>query len=136
MARALSLESSALFNLPKRMGYWPAVLVFLSFQLFLLADIAPNDPDRLATFVLGYWLFTFGGIVLFGADQWLNRIECFTVVFRFIGALRVLQTENEYRSGAPGWSSIAAAPLDASRAVLCLMILISGSFDGLHETFW
>ena len=136
MARILSLESSAIFNLPKRMGHWPAVLVFLSFQLFLLADIAPNDPDRLATFVLGYWLFTFGGIVLFGADQWLNRIECFTVVFRLIGSLRALQTENEYRSGVPGWSSIAAAPLDASRAVLCLMILISGSFDGLHETFW
>ena len=72
MARAFSLESSAIFNLPKRMGYWPAVLVFLFFQLFLLADIAPSDPDRLATFVLGYWLFTFGGIVLFGADQWLN----------------------------------------------------------------
>ncbi|MDG1257496.1 MAG: hypothetical protein P8O08_08795 [Paracoccaceae bacterium] len=136
MVRVLSLESSALFNLPKRMGHWPAVLVFFSFQLFLLADIAPNDPDRLATFVLGYWLFTFGGIVLFGADQWLNRIECFTVVFRLIGSLRALQTENEYRSGVPGWSSIAAAPLDTSRAVLCLMILISGSFDGLHETFW
>jgi hypothetical protein len=136
MARALSLESSALFNLPKRMGYWPAVLFFFFFQLFLLADIAPSDPDRLATFVLGYWLFTFGGIVLFGADQWLNRVECFTVMFRLIGSLRVLQTENEYRMGVPGWSSIATAPLDASRAVLCLMILISGSFDGLHETFW
>ena len=136
MARAFSLESSALFNIPKRMGYWPAVLIFLFFQLFLLTDIAPSDPDRLATFVLGYWLFTFGGIVLFGADQWLNRVECFTVMFRLIGSLRVLQTENEYRMGVPGWSSIAAAPLDASRAVLCLMILISGSFDGLHETFW
>tara|TARA_R110002110_G_scaffold44914_8_gene137739 strand:+ start:444 stop:1865 length:1422 start_codon:yes stop_codon:yes gene_type:complete len=136
LARVLSVDASAIFTLPKRLGHWPAVGGFLLFQLFLLADIAPNDPDRLAAFALGYWLFNFAGIVLFGADQWLGRVECFTVLFRLIGSLRMVQTDKTFRLGIPGWSSIAAAPLDASRAIFCVMILVSGSFDGLHETFW
>ena len=136
LARILLADSASIFKIPKWLGHWPAVGVFICFQLFLLADIAPSDPDRLATFALGYWLFTFAGIVLFGADQWLKRVECFTVLFRLIGSLRAVQAGDEYRVGVPGWASIAAAPLNTSRAVFCIMILISGSFDGLHETFW
>jgi hypothetical protein len=136
LARLVSGTSTDVLKIPERLGHWPAVIVFCCFQLFLLADIAPNDPDRLATFALGYWLFTFAGIVVFGADQWLSRVECFTVLFRLIGSLRAVQSGGGYRVGLPGWTSIAAAPLDTSRAVFCIMILISGSFDGLHETFW
>ena len=36
----------------------------------------------------------------------------------------------------PGWRSLELQPLPVSLAVFCLMILISGSFDGLSETFW
>jgi hypothetical protein len=136
LARVLSVDRSAVLTLPKGFGHWLAVVVFFGFQLFLLADIAPNDPDRLAAFALGYWLFTFAGIVLFGTDQWLGRVECFTVAFRLIGSLRAVQSEGSFRLGVPGWASIAAAPLDASKVVFCVMILVSGSFDGLHETFW
>lgn len=136
LARLVLGNSAGALKIPERLGHWPAVLVFLCFQLFLLADIAPNDPDRLATFALGYWLFTFAGIVVFGADQWLSRVECFTVLFRLIGTLRAVQSGESYRIGLPGWASIAAAPLDTGRVVFCIMILISGSFDGLHETFW
>lgn len=136
LARLLSVDGAAVFTLPKRLGYWPAVAVFLCFQLFLLADIAPSDPDRLATFVLGYWLFTFAGIVLFGTDQWLGRVECFSVLFRLIGSLRPLQSDGNFSIGTPGWARMSAGPLEPSRAIFCIMILVSGSFDGLHETFW
>jgi hypothetical protein len=136
LARLILGVPTDVLKIPERLGHWPAVGVFLIFQLFLLADIAPSDPDRLAVFALGYWLFTFAGIVVFGAEQWLSRVECFTVLFRLIGSLRAVQLSKYYRVGLPGWASIAAAPLDTSRAVFCIMILISGSFDGLHETFW
>jgi hypothetical protein len=136
LARFVLGSSTDAWKIPEQLGHWPAVIVFLCFQLFLLADIAPNDPDRLAMFALGYWLFTFAGIVVFGADQWLSRVECFTVLFRLVGSLRAVQSGENYRVGLPGWASIATAPLDTSRAVFCIMILISGSFDGLHETFW
>ena len=129
-------ESTTVLKLPKHFGHWPSVGIFLIFQMFLLADIAPNDPERLATFAFGYWLFTFAGIVLFGREAWLNRVECFTVLFHLIGSLRIFQTKDYCCFGLPGWSSIESAPLTTSRAIFCLMILISGSFDGLHETFW
>ena len=135
LTRVLLANSSQIFKIPKQLGQWPAVVVFLSFQLFMLADIAPNDPSRLTAFVLGYWLFTFFGIVLFGT-KWLRQCECFSVLFQLIGSLRVFQTDDNFRYGIPGWASIATTPLNTSRAVFCLMILISGSFDGLQETFW
>lgn len=136
LAKIVLSGSTAVLKVPKRLGHWPAVGVFLIFQLFLLADIAPNDPERLATFAFGYWLFTFAGILLFGTEPWLSRVECFTVLFRLIGTLRIVQVQNDYRLGLPGWASIAIAPLTTSKAVFCIIILISGSFDGLHETFW
>jgi hypothetical protein len=43
---------------------------------------------------------------------------------------------DEVRLGLPGWAAREKAPLDTSLSVFCLMILISGSFDGLRETFW
>jgi hypothetical protein len=100
LARFVLGSSTDAWKIPEQLGHWPAVIVFLCFQLFLLADIAPNDPDRLAMFALA------------------------------------VQSGESYRVGLPGWASIATAPLDTSRAVFCIMILISGSFDGLHETFW
>lgn len=134
--RLLLGESLPARRIPDALGNWPAVFTFLAFQYFLLVDIAPSDPSRLATFALAYWLFTFAGMVLFGAEQWLSRVECFSVLFRLIGSLRAVQATGRLQAGLPGWSSIAAAPLDTASSVFCLMILISGSFDGLKETFW
>ncbi len=123
-------------SLPDRLGAWPAVLVFLAFQGFVLADIAPNDPGRLARFALGYWLVTFLGMSLFGRQVWLTRVECFTVMFRLIGVLRPVGGSGCLKLGVPGWRGLQAAPLTGSFAAFCLVLLASGSFDGLHETFW
>ena len=125
-----------LVEMPARWRHWPAVLGFVGFQYFLLADIAPNDPDRLALILLGYSAVTFAGMAAFGAEAWLARAECFTVLFRLIGALRPLARRDGLRLGLPGWAALGKAPLDLSLSVFCLMILISGSFDGLRETFW
>ena len=38
--------------------------------------------------------------------------------------------------GFPGWGTLKLPASDSSHAVLCLVILATGSFDGLHETFW
>lgn len=128
--------SAPLLLLPERWGAWPAVAVFLMFQGFILADVAPNDPDRLALFALGYWVFTLAGMILCGSERWLAQVECFTVLFALIGRLRPVQAGGQGRYGFAGWRAVAEAPLHPSHAVFCLVILASGSFDGLHETFW
>ncbi len=123
-------------RLPAHWHAWPAVLIFLLFQCFILADIAPSDPPRLAAFAIGYWVFTLVGMSLCGADRWGRQVECFTVLFQLIGTLRPVHLWHRAKAGAPGWFSLSSGPLDSSHAVFCLVILASGSFDGLHETFW
>lgn len=132
----LSEQSPPLVILPARLQAWPAVIIFMAFQGFVLADIAPSDPDRIALFSLCYWVFTFAGMSLFGRDAWLAQVECFTILFRLIGTLRPVHLTQGYQVGFPGWGSLHHAPLTISHAVFCLIILASGSFDGLHETFW
>jgi hypothetical protein len=129
-------DAAGPLRLPEWLQAWPAVCIFLAFQGFVLADIAPNDPRRLASFALGYWVFTFAGMTLFGRAAWLAQVECFTFLFRLIGSLRPVDLQGRFKLGFVGWQSLLDAPLDLSRAVFCLIILASGSFDGLHETFW
>ncbi|MEP5729858.1 MAG: hypothetical protein ABJL67_10880 [Sulfitobacter sp.] len=130
------LGDRPILKFPEWLATWPAVAMLICFQLFLLADIAPSDPQRLGAIVLGYWIVTLIGIELFGKKDWLGRVECFSVMFRLIGWLRPLQYGGQVQFGFAGWLALRRAPLDLSCAVFCLVILSSGSFDGVNETFW
>ena len=129
-------QAGPIYRLPVKFRAWPAVIVFLVFQIFAMADIAPSDPRRLANIAAGYWIFTFLGMVVFGRKSWLSQVECFSVLFDLIGRLRALVWTQTLAIGLPGWNALDRMPFDKSRAVYCLVILGSGSFDGLHETFW
>ncbi|KIN70434.1 hypothetical protein Z945_3489 [Sulfitobacter noctilucae] len=122
--------------LPKSLSVWPAVLLFAAFMGFVLADTAPNDPERLATFALGYWLFTLTGMALFGRKAWLRQVECFTVLFGLIGNMRIAGGDRTLKLGVPGWQTFHGTRFDLSHAFFVLVLLAAGSFDGLHETFW
>lgn len=135
-ARFFGLGQKPSFKLPDPLAAWPAVATLICFQLFLLADVSPSDPQRLATIALGYWLFTLVGIELFSRDVWLHRVECFSVMFRLIGSLRPVQLDEGFRVGLPGWGGLRLAPLDTSYTIFCLAILAGGNFDGVNETFW
>jgi hypothetical protein len=129
-------DAAPIYRLPSRLQAWPAVLVFLSFQVFAIADIAPSDPRRLANIAAGYWIFTFLGMVIFGRKAWLSQVECFSVLFDLIGRLRMIVWVPSIRIGVPGWQALQRLALDRSQAIFCLVVLGAGSFDGLHETFW
>lgn len=129
-------DYKAPLELPKRASIWLAVIVFTAFQGFVLADTAPNDPDRLAAFALGYWAFTFAGMALFGRDDWLRQVECFTVLFNLLGTMRLAGGERFLKLGFPGWQVFRDVKFDLSHAMFVLVLLASGSFDGLYETFW
>lgn len=123
-------------KLPKAFGHWIAVLVFLAFGVFEIADPAPDDPARLTKFVLGYWLFTFVGMVLFGNKIWLSRCEPFTILFRLVASVSPVRWVPKLRIGLPGWSIFSMSMPSVSLAVFCLTLLGVGSFDGLKESFW
>ena len=131
--RLIAPDHTARLHLPGWLSIWPAVALMLAFQGLVLADAAPNDPGRLATFALAYWVFTLLGMTLFGRDDWLKQVECFSVLFALIGTMRIASGD---RIGAPGWQVFSGREFDLSHASFVLVILAAGSFDGLYETFW
>lgn len=122
-------------RLPAWLGHAPAMLGWALFAFFLLVDPAPDDPARLARAVAGYWLVTAAGMALFG-PAWLDRAECFTIWLGWLSRLAPLWTREGLRAGLPGARLTRMPPLVPSAAILLLVMLATGSFDGLNETFW
>jgi hypothetical protein len=84
------LSRSPPLGYPDWLGYWPAIAFFFAFAWFELVDPAPDDPERLAYAVAGYWVATLAGMVLFGEATWRDRAEPFSIFYRLIGGLSPL----------------------------------------------
>ena len=124
-------------NLPQRWGSWPAIIAYICFVAFLLADPAPDQPVRLAIFAGGYWLYTMICLVLFGEKVWFERGECFTILFGILARISPLYLgENKLRLCFPCSRLIVDLQPTFSQSILVLVALATSSFDGLNETFW
>ncbi len=115
-------------------GYPIAALTLLIFSLFVVTHIAPDDPERLATIALSYWAFTAAMLVLFG-ENWLQKAEPFTVYFKHLAKLSPIWSDTTLKTGFPGVRLAQANP-PLTLAILIIIALGAGSFDGLNETFW
>lgn len=123
-------------RLPVTLGYSLGIVGFLGFAYLLLADPAPTDPDRLARFVAAYWVFHMVLATLFG-PRWLRRAEGFTLIFRAYARLTVFgRHKGRLSLGLPGWQIARRRPFPTGMALLVVILLGTGSFDGLNETFW
>lgn len=124
-------------TMPEWLGCWPALVVFILFILFSLAYPAPDNPSILANVVLAYFLVNIAGSYLFGANAWLTRFECFTVLFALYAKLSPFKHDSAgFTVGVPGWRSYQSPADSLSAAVFIVVLLGTGSFDGLNETFW
>ncbi len=122
------------FALPARIGQAPAILGYGLFALYYLGDPAPADPARLARVAAAYWGLTFALGGLFGPG-WLQRGECFTVLFDLAGRLSPFDWRAR-RVRFFGRDIVSAGQVPLSLGLFCVTLLAIGSFDGLNETFW
>jgi hypothetical protein len=123
-------------RLPRWLGHWPALVLFMGFGLFLLADPAPADPERLARVVGGYWLGTLLAVLLFGR-RWLIQAEAMTVFLRAYARIGLFGRKGARLGiGLWGWKTQIGPVPPLALAVFMVAMLASGSFDGLNETFW
>jgi hypothetical protein len=120
--------------LPDALGVWPALVLLIAFAAFLLADIAPDDPARLAYLVGVYWFLTMAGLVLCG-PVWLRQVELGSVLFSAYASLAPCRLRADGGIGCPGWRLLDRTP-GFSAGFFALVLLGVGSFDGLNETFW
>jgi len=123
-------------RLPVQLGHSLAIVTFLGFVAVLLADPAPADPSRLAVYVGGYWLFSYLALLVFG-PRWLWRCEGISVLMRSYANMGLFgRSDRHVALGLPGWQILARKVPAPGLAVFILLMLGSGSFDGLNETFW
>ncbi|WP_112320365.1 hypothetical protein [Oceanibium sediminis] len=121
---------------PLRLPRWTGLAVFLGFAAFLLAHPAPTDPAILARAVALYWLFSFAGHLAFG-PRWALRGCGISMMMRAYGRMAMLGKRGGWLClGLPGWQLLPGGARQLVPALLVLLILGTGSFDGLNETFW
>lgn len=121
---------------PRKLGHWPGILIFFCFAGFLLADPAPADPARLAAFAGLYWYLALLGLVLFG-PAWMVRAEALTVLMRAYARMGLMgRARGGWAAGMPGWQVLTRPAPSTGLAVFILVLLGTGSFDGLNETYW
>lgn len=127
--------SAKILKLPNWIGKWLSIIGFILFSVFALADLAPDYPPRLASFVACYWIYTFVFMCVFGRDEWLYRGECFTILFNLFSKIAPLSFQSgNIQVGILGWQ--LARNSYSSLAIFSLTTLAVGSFDGFNETFW
>ena len=131
----LFFKNKILFKLDQNYSLVFSSVGFLLFSLFMLVDIAPDDPDRLANIVTIYLLANFIFMKIFGVD-WLKNGECFTSFYRLLSKLSwIWIKEGKIYVGFFG-SQLKDINTFPPMSVLFLSIILATlSFDGLNETF-
>ena len=131
----LFFKNKILFKLDQNYSLVFSSVGFLLFSLFMLVDIAPDDPDRLANIVTIYLLINFIFMKIFGVD-WLKNGECFTSFYRLLSKLSwIWIKEGKIYVGFFG-SQLKKINTFPPMSVLFLSIILATlSFDGLNETF-
>jgi len=130
---ALVFPKQPPFTIPKAWGVWPALATFALAEAYMITDIAPVDPARLAIVLGIYWLGTFFLCGIFG-PEWLARGEGLTVFLSLMARLSPLK-----RGAWPafvGHRIVNGAAIPVSLGIFALSMLALGSFDGLNGTFW
>ncbi|MBI2257125.1 MAG: hypothetical protein HYU58_21070 [Proteobacteria bacterium] len=128
---------------PAWLGCTPAIVLFGGFAWLELIDLAPDDPARLAHFVLAYFTVAMAGMVLFGERAWLARGDPFTIFLRLLAHLSPVDPRPIPNDPArrqiflvfPGARLFQLEALSLSGTAFLLMTLGSVSFDGLSRTF-
>ena len=77
-------ELSLGYRYPYQLGIWPGVLLFLAFGWVEIVYVDSAIPGRIAQLLLAYTIVTWGGMILFGKDEWLRRGEAFSLAFGFL----------------------------------------------------
>ena len=131
----LFFKNKILFKLDQNYSLVFSSFGFLLFSLFMLVDIAPDDPDRLANIVTIYLLVNFIFMKIFGVD-WLKNGECFTSFYRLLSKLSwIWIKEGKIYVGFFGSQLKNINTFPPMSVLFSSIILATLSFDGLNETF-
>lgn len=124
---------------PDRLGYWPALALYLGF--IWLELFGHSGPFSLAAILSGYSLLNFVGVGLIGSRAWFQYCEFFSVFFRLIAQMAPIDYAPRTNSDAghlrlrpPFIGLLDSSAMRMSLLVFLLFMLASTAFDGLRDT--
>jgi hypothetical protein len=123
-----------------RFGIWPAIATYFGFACLELTSGVANRPAVLAWLTLAYTAFTLVGMFVFGARQWLNSVECFTVLFGIVSRFGPIETERgpdgRIRVHLRIWGTglLKGERAGWDRVVFVILMLATLAFDGILAT--
>ncbi len=132
--------------LPRWVGAWPAIILFMAFAWYELIAESAKEPASLATAIAVYSAITWIGMAIFGRDVWLSRGEAFTLVFTVFGRFAPLggRADSDADTDTGGWgfrpcasALITTEPCRLTMTLFIIVMLSTVTFDGFKETpFW
>jgi hypothetical protein len=119
---------------PQWLGWWPAVATFF---LLVIGELVYSDTATMPWvtalgLLIGALISALMGL-LFGAREWLNGGEVFSVLFATWGRLGYFRFGAPGRRGFTGGLDVPMEPV-VSRVVFVMMMLVSVTYDGLLAT--
>lgn len=136
--KLMPVLASGVFQYPKKLAYWPALLLYMGFIWVEL--LANTRPFSLSMYLLIYTLINMAGVIAWGRRSWFQYGELFAVFMRLLAMCSMLAYAPD-EDGAKRWrlrwpfAGLLAAPkAELSLALFVLFMLSSTAFDGLRET--
>jgi hypothetical protein len=123
-----------------QIGIWPAAFTYFIFACLELTSGVASKPAVLAWIAVGYSVFTLGGMWLLGAEAWLGRVECFTVLFGIVSRFGPVEIETGANGKPQAWLRLLGTGLlKGDRAgwdqvVFVILMLSTLAFDGILAT--
>ena len=125
---------------PRRLGRWPATVLFLAFAALELAYTEPANPRALALAIYLYSAITWFGMLAFGRAAWLANGEAFSVYFSFLSRLAplALRREDGRRRIVARVPLLGVTIPDPRPGTVAFVAAMLGSvgFDGFSRTAW
>ncbi len=121
---------------PDRAGAWPSVVSLLALIWLEVVSPLADDPQLLATAIVGYSVLTLSGAVVFGRETWFAEADPVERVFRYYGRVAPIgYDERGLRLRLPGMDLSTPRLVDGRDEVAFIVALLWGTtFDGLVTT--
>jgi hypothetical protein len=121
---------------PDRAGAWPSVVSLLALIWLEVVSPLADDPQLLATAIVGYSVLTLSGAVVFGRETWFAEADPVERVFRYYGRVAPIgYDERGLRLRLPGMDLSTPRLVDGHDEVAFIVALLWGTtFDGLVTT--
>jgi hypothetical protein len=118
---------------PERLGHWPAAAGIFLFAALELAASDGDAPRTVAIAALVYSAIQFGGMALYGVEEWSDRGDAFGVYFGLFARISPWTVRDGTVALRPPLAGLAGFRALPGTVALLAVMIGSVTFDGAAE---